>query len=166
LFPVPAIAVGYTPTRSNSCNSRSSFLTASLLLFISSGLVNAQFTAPPQRKNAAGGNVACNNTCPPGDCTRNAKGEITSFTKVPPDPNLTNDADLKDQDKNGDGRVDYFIGQWKFVSGVNDLIVRKWCIEKPAGAGGTLGDFFTIEVLSSLNGQIQQPPLVRPQSPT
>ncbi len=100
-------------------------------------------TPPPDRP---GNN---DTACPPGNI--NANG---SYTKA-----QTNDP--KDKDVNGDGRSDYFMGEWKFVDGANDLIVREWCINNPPSRQDDPNtprdetiyqDFFTQEIITSLNG--------------
>lgn len=88
----------------------------------------AGFTPAPDR----GVNFSTN--CPP-----NQNG-----VKAPP-------GDARDKDVNDDGTDDYFMGEWKFVEGNKDLIVRRWCINRPMVAGH-FDDFFSFEVITSLNG--------------
>ena len=155
----------------------------SVFVFGLPGLRAQGFTSPPTRKACVGGTMPnsvcladadcpgggsckaleCNDTCPPGRCTRDAQNKITAFTKIDPDPRLTNVAAQKDQDKNGDGRVDYFLGEWKFVEGNKDVIVRKWCLNG-GPPNGAFHDAFSFEIATSLNGTETQQ--VKPSNET
>lgn len=95
---------------------------------------SAQVVKAPNRNGAAPGD---NTSCPPGP---------NATTKGVPA------AGLGDKDVDGDGTDDFFMGEWKFVQGNRNLVVRKWCINKPAAASGAFGDFFSTQVLTSLNG--------------
>jgi len=111
------------------------------------GGVCAGHTPPPDRNGAAAG-LGDNTSCPPGpDAT----------TKGAPA------ATLGDKDVNNDGRDDFFMGEWKFVEGAKDLIVRQWCINKPA-VGGHFADFLTFQIITSLNGVETE--RVPPKEPT
>ena len=125
-----------------------------------------QYTPPPTRKSCVGGtmeNKVCqqdnqcpgggsckalnyNDTCPPGRAEFDDQGKLKKFTKVDPDPTL-GQGNQKDQSHTST-RVDYFLGEWKFVEGDTDLIVRKWCMN-----GGpqdrSLHDFYAYEVATS-----------------
>ena len=57
----------------------------------------------------------------------------------------------KDRDVNGDGRTDFYMGETKLVDGRKDLIVRKWCINKPETPTRYL-DFFALEIITSDGG--------------
>ena len=101
------------------------------LILTLSVTARAQFTPAPGR------GVNHNTDCPP-----NQDG-----TKVEP-------SDARDKDVNGDSRKDYFLGEWKFVDGSKDLIVRRWCINQTASTGrdAHFNDFLSFEVITSLNG--------------
>ena len=90
---------------------------------------------PPDRNGDASGN-GDNVSCPPGP---------DHSTKGDPDPALG------DKDVTGDGSVDFFMGEWHFVDGNQDLKVRSWCVNRTGGAT-TFGDFFTYEILTSMDG--------------
>lgn len=102
-------------------------------------------TPPPNRDGTKPGD---NTSCPPGPDAR---------TKGVPDPALG------DKDVDGDGRLDYFMGEWKFVDGDADLTVRQWCINKAAGAN--FNDFFTYELIPSVKGVDQPDKGIKPRSP-
>jgi hypothetical protein len=72
--------------------------------------------------------------------------------KATPDPSL-GDKEVSDPVKSPDSNnlVDYFMGEWKFVLESKDLIVQKWCINRPP-AGNKLRDHFTYRILTSENG--------------
>jgi len=149
--------------------------TAALFSLAAVSLFAQGLTNPPTRKACVGGTtpnavcqkdadcagggtctaLECNETCPPGRCTRDAKGEITSFTKIDPDPTLSSVPAQKDQDKNGDGRVDYFMGEWKFVEGDTDLIIRKWCLNG-GPPNGAFHDAYAFELATSTGNQEHQ----------
>jgi hypothetical protein len=72
----------------------------------------AQYTKPPFRG-------ANSTSCPP----------ILNFGPPPPGYRIAKpDKDRGDKDVNGDGIMDWFMGEWKFIDGIKDLIVTKWCI--------------------------------------
>jgi hypothetical protein len=58
----------------------------------------------------------------------------------------------KDVSGHGDGTLDFFMGEWKFVSGNNDVIVRLWCINKPQDTTAPFNfhDYFSYQVLTSV----------------
>ncbi len=76
-------------------------------------------------------------------------------TSCPPGPDTTTkstpNATLGDKDVNGDGTLDFYMGEHQFTLPGCTSIVRKWCINKPA-AGGALQDFFTLEIVTIMNG--------------
>ena len=117
----------------------------------------AQFTTPPKRKACVGGptpNKVCQNN---GDC--GAAGQCKAILhddrcppnqgnhiKVEPDPTLG------DKDKNGDGDLDYFQGEWKFVDGDTDVVVRQWCMNGGPPAPpphAAVHDFYAFEITTS-----------------
>jgi len=77
-------------------------------------------------------------SCPPGPDTA---------TKAAPDPALG------DADKDGDGRDDYYMGEYNFEKGDQDLHVKCWCLNKPAQANGHYGDYFTKEIVVTQHNQ-------------
>ena len=91
---------------------------------------------PPDRNGAVAG-VGSNTTCPPGP-VRGTKGAP--------------DAALGDKDVDGDGTSDFYMGEWKYDDGNKDLIIREWCINRPVQANGSFGDFFSVEIITSLKG--------------
>jgi hypothetical protein len=116
--------------------SRKVFLPLVLGLFsLASINVYADKTDAPDRNGADPG-LGDNNSCPPGP---------TSARKGTPD------AALGDKDADGDGTVDFYMGEWKFDDGIKDLIIRKWCINRIPKAD-SFGDFFSFEVITSLRG--------------
>ena len=92
---------------------------------------------PPDRNGAAAGK-GDNTQCPPGPDT---------MTKGMPDPALG------DVDKDGDGRRDFYMGEYNFVKGDKDLHVKKWCLNKAANGDGTFGDYFTQEIVVTEQNQ-------------
>ncbi|GEM_PF-6024637 len=116
-------------------------------------LAQGGYTPPPNRGSSS-------TTCPPGN--RDATGK---FTKAKAN-------DPRDKDVNGDGTADYFMGEWKFVDGDNDLIVREWCINKAETPDDPttpqnerrFHDYFTQEIITSLKGV--ETPRISPGSPT
>ncbi|KPL23578.1 MAG: hypothetical protein AMJ75_05815 [Phycisphaerae bacterium SM1_79] len=96
----------------------------------------------PDRNGAAAGK-GDNQSCPPGP-TSTQKG--------------TPNKDLGDKDVDKDKDLDYFMGEWKFVKGDKDVIVRKWCINVPETPDDPntpqnehrFNDFYSIEILTSL----------------
>jgi hypothetical protein len=113
---------------------------------------NGGFTPPPDRNGPAPG-LGDNVNCPPGP---------DASTKGDPD------AGLGDSDVNGDGSLDYFMGEYKFIEGDKDLLVRKWCINLEADEGN-FNDFFTFELITSLRepgGEFEETVRVEPGAPT
>jgi hypothetical protein len=98
------------------------------------------FTPAPDREGDNDRN------CPPGP--GNSKAEANH-------PN--------DKDVNEDGIVDYYMGEYKFIEGRLDLIVRIWCISLQEEEG-SFNDFFTHEIITSLDGT--ETPRVTPGAPT
>lgn len=87
------------------------------------------------------------NWCPP-----NGKFNQTG----PPtrdEPNDPRDKDVDNADGDNDPATgkDYYMGEYKFVEGDNDLIVRIWCIRTPLGEVFT--DYFTHEIITSFRGE-------------
>jgi len=72
--------------------------------------------------------------------------------KATPDP-AKGDADVSAASDPADsaGVLDYFMGEWKFVQGSKDLIVQKWCINRPE-TPTAFRDHFTYRILTSENG--------------
>ena len=129
----------------------------------------AGFKPPPQRLSE-GKPINANLDCPPGvrkcfggtrpgelcrehaDCGE--KGLCKLAVVVPADEKLG------DARVGGDpNKLDYFMGEWKYVQGRKDLIVRKWCID---------GAFFSLQILTSLDGKINEDPRkqIAPGTPT
>lgn len=83
--------------------------------------------------------------CPP---------QTSSGVKAP-----TNNA--RDADKGGSAATDYFMGEYVFAKGQEDLKVIVWCI---TGASATppFTDYFSYEILTSTNGV--DTPAVAPNS--
>lgn len=122
-----------------------SVLTLGAGLLLSAVAAQGQGVTPPPDR--PGNN---DRACPPGPGNQKA---------TPNDP--------KDKDVNGDKRTDYFMGEWKFIEGDKDLVVRKWCINKPQGTN-TFNDFFSFEILTSKrneDGGFTETPRVTPGSP-
>lgn len=67
-------------------------------------------------------------------CPQGADGKPTVCDAKKADPN-----NALDMDVDGDGKADYFMGQWKFVDPAsnNNVVVRKWCMN--GGPPGVLG---------------------------
>ena len=83
-------------------------------------------------------------TCPP----------FVNGAKAVPNPAF-GDMDISDDTNSpsSDGLLDYFMGEWKFVQGSKDLIVQKWCINKPPNMQlMAFVDHFTYRILTSENG--------------
>jgi len=98
---------------------------------------------PPDR-NHNGVLDADDDGCPP----------LVNGVKATPDPSF-GDMDVSDDVKSpdSDNVLDYFMGEWKFVQGSKDLIVQKWCINRPADMTFMVyRDHFTYRILTSENG--------------
>jgi hypothetical protein len=107
------------------------------IVALTSSSALAQKTDPPDRNGALPG-MGDNVSCPPGP---------DAHTKGVPN------AALGDKNVAGDGKLDYYMGEWKFDDLTKDLIIRKWCInvdKDPAKAA--YSDFFSFEVITSLGG--------------
>lgn len=89
------------------------------------------------------------------NCPPSKPGGSGGWTKIEP-------TDPKDKDVNGDGRKDYYGGEWKFDDPATgkDLIVRQWCIDGP----GLNSAYWSLEIITSMNGV--ETPRVAPGSPT
>jgi hypothetical protein len=114
--------------------------------------------------------------CPQGACAGFKPGPARggNDTSCPPGPGNTKatpDPAKGDKDVDGDGTLDFFMGEWKFVTvngnDVKDTIVRRWCINRPR-AGDHFGDFFSFEVLTSSGapGNVAELQKVKPDTPT
>jgi hypothetical protein len=72
----------------------------------------------------------------------------------------TPDAKKGDMDVDGDKTLDYFMGSWTFIEGDLDLIVTRWCINRPMSEWTdkkgkkhkAYEDYFTMGVETSLKG--------------
>lgn len=73
--------------------------------------------------------------------------------KAPTDNPRDEDVDNHDGDGDKTTGKDYFMGEWKFDDGTKDLIIRKWCLSRDIGDDGVPNDFFSIQVITSLNGE-------------
>lgn len=102
-------------------------------------------TTPPPDRDGDGVLEGTDVGCPPVDANGN---------KIMP-----NNALDDDKDDPPDGVDDYFMGEWKFVKGKEDLIVRKWCMNR-AETRDAFTDFFTFEAIASENGEEIDPPVV------
>lgn len=123
-----------------------SIAVVAVLVGVASGLISPVATVQAQgvtvtkkdAPNRDGANPGDNNSCPPGP---------DASSKSTPD------AKLGDKDVDGDGTLDFFMGEWEFVLGVDDVKVRLWCINRKKKRGHTaFSDFFSTEVLTSKNG--------------
>ncbi|MFN0104485.1 MAG: hypothetical protein ACKV2U_20660 [Bryobacteraceae bacterium] len=124
------------------------------LLFVP--VIHAQVTyttkSPPNR----GGSFDA--WCPPN-------GVSATGAKTAPD------ATKGDKDVAGDGKLDYYMGEWKYVERGRNVIVRKWCINADPTDNGpgktprfTFNDFFSFEIFTSIGATETQ--RVAPGSPT
>jgi hypothetical protein len=95
----------------------------------------------PDRNGPAPGK-GLNTGCPP---------KSDAHTKAVPD------STLGDADANGDGLVDYFMGEYDFVKGDKDLHVKCWCLNRPLQPNGHWGDYFTKEIVVT---QQEHPPII------
>jgi hypothetical protein len=128
-------------------------------------LLGQGFTGPPPRKSCVGGdndNKFCkedkdcpkgsckpldfNNTCPPCRGVYDDMGKLKDYIKIDPD------ASYGDK-QHGRTLKDYFLGEWKFVEGDTDLVVRFWCVNGgPRKPSGAFGDFYAYELATSTKG--------------
>ena len=79
---------------------------------------------------------------------------LVNGVKATPDPSF-GDMEISDNVKYPDSAnlLDYFMGEWKFVQGSKDLIVQKWCINRPPNmALMVFRDHYTYRILTSENG--------------
>ena len=98
------------------------------------GPVVRNTTPPPDRNPDDPNDSGDNKSCPPGP----SSGEVGA-------PN----ASLGDSDVDGDGELDYFMGEWEYVitdmEETTDTKIRKWCLNQGIG-------FYSYEILTSKNG--------------
>lgn len=79
---------------------------------------------------------------------------LVNGAKATPDPAL-GDKHVSDDVRFPDSAnlLDYFMGEWKFVQGSKDLIVQKWCINRPPDmVAMVFRDHYTFRILTSENG--------------
>jgi hypothetical protein len=110
------------------------FCIGSMSAALAQDKVKVKKTGPPDRNGVRLGKGECQ-FCPPGP---------GDGTKSVPNPALG------DQDKNGDGVDDFYMGEYHFDKGTQDLTVRIWCINQAAG-DGHFNDFLTYEIITSEN---------------
>ena len=136
-------------------------LVSAACLTLTPPLTAQGFTPPPTRKACVGGtmkdkvctkdadcpgggsckDLECNDWCPPARCTFDAKGNVTSYRKIEPD------ASYGDK-PHTNTLTDYFLGEWKFVEGNNDVIIRKWCLNG-GPPNGAFQDAYSVEIATS-----------------
>ena len=133
----------------------SSFISPALAQQTGSGATLTHKERPDRNGDLPGKGEGVN-SCPPyyikvPDDPSTPDIDETEKITPPPDPSK-GDKNVDDSDNDDDGDetdpedLDYFMGEYKFVEGDINLIIREWCVD----SGEPLGWFFTWEVYTSI----------------
>lgn len=114
---------------------------------MTNGLGQTGYIPAPERHGGFG------KACPPYDAKILPGTKRQQRVKQPTDD--PHDRNIK---PHADGRKDYYRGEWRFLEGQRDFIVREWCINEDPGTDPKTGeithfnDYIAWQIITSING--------------